>query len=132
MLRLAVRWHDLLGIDVRGPWISITERIGPVLSMVVESFNAHDDYGNDRVGNDYRATTISQAISRSWNTCGLHARILSLVSETSPGIRSVITRYPCIIMLKYLNKLYTFNFLITLYIIVWRKQIEGNIKLGRE
>lgn len=132
MLRLAVRWRDLLGIDVRGPWISITESIGPVLSMVVESFNAHDDYGDDRLRNGYRATTISQAISRPRNTRGLHARILSLVSETSPCIRSVITRYACIIMLEYFNKLYTFNFLITLNINMWREQIEGNIRLRRE
>lgn len=46
--------------------------------MVVESFNAHDDYGDDRVRNDCRATTISQAISRPRNTRGLYARILNL------------------------------------------------------
>lgn len=46
--------------------------------MVVESFNAHNDYGDDRVRNDRRTTTISQAVSRSRNTRELHARVLSL------------------------------------------------------
>lgn len=60
--------------------------------MVAESFNAHDDYGDDCVRNDCRATTIPQEISQPWNTCELHARILSLVSETGLRIRSIITR----------------------------------------
>lgn len=46
--------------------------------MVVEPFNAHDDYGDDCARNDRRTTTISQAVSQSWNTRELHARVLSL------------------------------------------------------
>lgn len=109
MPRLAVRWRDLLGIDVRGPWISITESIGPVLSMVVEPFNAHDDYGDDRFWNDRRATTIPQEISRSRNTRELHARILDLVSETDLRIRSCNYALYKYIGILY-NNFYTFNF----------------------
>lgn len=54
--------------------------------MVAEPFNAHDDCHNDYNRNDYRATTISQAVSKPWNTRGLHAYVFSLVSETKPHI----------------------------------------------
>lgn len=92
--------------------------------MVVEPFNAHDDYGDDCARNDRRTTTISQAVSQSWNTRELHARVLSLVSETDLRIRSLITLY--ISILEYFNNfLYTFNF--NNYIRNQRKYIVGNI-----
>lgn len=46
--------------------------------MVVEPFNAYNDHGDDRTGDDRRTTTISQAISRPRNTRYLHAHVFSL------------------------------------------------------
>jgi len=82
ILLFTVRRGNFLDIDVHRPWAGITESIGSILPMVVESFNAHDDHRNDYNRNDYYTTSISQAISQPWNTRDLHVYIFNLVSET--------------------------------------------------
>lgn len=61
--------------------------------MVVEPFDAHDDHGNDRIGNDRRAATISQAVPWPHDTRELHAHVFSLVSESGLRIRSFCGNY---------------------------------------
>lgn len=56
--------------------------------MVVKPSDAHDDYDNDRIGNDCRAATISQAVPRPRDTHELHVHVFNLVSESGLRIRS--------------------------------------------
>ena len=42
---ITVRWNNILGFNVCGSRVGIPKGAGSILSMVVKSFDAHDDHG---------------------------------------------------------------------------------------
>lgn len=75
--------HHFLGPDDGGPRARTTEGTRSVLSLVVESSNAHADYGLDCAGDDRRTAKVSKEISRIHWTYRRNARLSSLVRKPS-------------------------------------------------
>lgn len=79
--------------DVRGPRIGTSEGYRPVLPMVAESFNAHDDHGLHPDRNSFSTEEVSEKIARTNGCTRIHVDILvlaapNLLQERRLGVSS--------------------------------------------